>query len=97
MCNIEIVKVTKEQSKDVAKLIEKLLIELGPSAEEDIKSTALHDITKDLLTTSKIWAFLAKKNNINIGLITLHECAAIYAGGVFGEISELMFKQSLDH
>ncbi len=24
-----------------------------------------------------------------MGVITLHECAAIYAGGVFGEISEL--------
>jgi len=92
MCNIEIVEVTNEQSEDVAKLIEKFLIELEPSAEEDIRNTALNDITKELLTTSKIWAFLAKKDNMNIGLITLHECAAIYAGGVFGEISELYVK-----
>ncbi len=29
---------------------------------------------------------------MNIGVITLHECAAIYAGGIFGEISELYVK-----
>jgi len=92
MRNIEIVKVSNDDFQDVADLIKSLLVELEPSAKEEIENTALNDIAKDLLTKSKIWAFLAKKDNINIGIVTLHECAAIYAGGIFGEISELYVK-----
>ena len=39
---------------------------------------------------SNFWAFLAKnENNKPIGVITLSECYAIYAGGKFGEIMEI--------
>jgi ribosomal protein S18 acetylase RimI-like enzyme len=92
MLDIEIVKVSNDDFQDVAELVKSLLVELEPSAKEKIENIALNDIAKDLLTKSKIWAFLAKKDNMNIGLVTLHECAAIYAGGLFGEISELYVK-----
>jgi GNAT superfamily N-acetyltransferase len=37
-----------------------------------------------------VWAFLAvTPDRGDVGLITLNECAAVYAGGRFGEISEL--------
>lgn len=90
MHNIKIVEASIYDFKDVAELVKKLLVELEPSAE--IENTKLNDIAKDLLYSSKIKAFLAKKDNVNIGIITLHECAAIYAGGIFGEISELYVK-----
>jgi GNAT superfamily N-acetyltransferase len=92
MHNIKIVEATIYDFKDVAELVKKLLVELEPSAEIEIENTKLNDIAKDLLYSSKIRAFLAKKDNLNIGIITLHECAAIYAGGIFGEISELYVK-----
>ncbi|MFT5677005.1 MAG: GNAT superfamily N-acetyltransferase [Paraglaciecola sp.] len=92
MHNIEIVEASNDDFKDVVGLIKSLLVELEPSAKEEVENTALNDIAKDLLAKSKIWVFVAKKDDINIGLITLHECAAIYAGGVFGEVSELYVK-----
>jgi len=92
MRNIEIVKVSSDDFQDVAELINRLLVELEPSAKEEIENSDLNNTAKDLLTQSKICAFLAKKDNVNIGVVTLHECAAIYAGGVFGEISELYVK-----
>lgn len=91
MPNIEIKEAT-DNYKDVAELVKYLLIELEPSAKKEIESTELESIAQKLLNSSKIWAFLAKYNNENVGVITLHECAAIYAGGVFGEISELYVK-----
>ncbi|MFT5707056.1 MAG: GNAT superfamily N-acetyltransferase [Oceanospirillaceae bacterium] len=78
--------------KDIAELVKALLAELDPCAKENIENTELERVAKDLIDSSKIWAFIAKHNNENIGIITLHECAAIYAGGVFGEISELYVK-----
>jgi len=91
MHKIEVIEVT-DNFKDVAELVKNLLIELEPSAEGGIESTDLESIAQKLLNSSKIWAFLAKYDNENVGVITLHECAAIYAGGVFGEISELYVK-----
>lgn len=86
--NIKVIEASNNY-KDVADLVKCLLIELEPSAKEGIEITALELTAKNLLDSSKIWAFLAKYNDKSIGVITLHECASIYAGGVFGEISEL--------
>jgi predicted S18 family serine protease len=90
--NIEVIEALEHNSNDVSELVKSLLLELSPSAKEEIEGSSLENLTKDLLNSSKIWAFLAKKNETFIGVITLHECAAIYAGGVFGEISELYVK-----
>jgi GNAT superfamily N-acetyltransferase len=42
-----------------------------------------------LRMTDRVWAFLAWDDDTSIGTILLNECVAIYANGVFGEISEL--------
>lgn len=77
---------------DVAQLVKALLIELEPAEESKLDNAGLEHIAKELINSSKIWAFIAKHQNESIGVITLHECAAIYAGGIFGEISELYVK-----
>ncbi len=90
--NINIVEASGKDSEEVAELVRSLLIELEPDASADIENMNLEQLAKTLLTLYKIWAFLAKHDGSTIGVITLHECAAIYAGGVFGEISELYVK-----
>ena len=92
MKNIKVIEATDNDFYDVSELVTNLLVELEPSAEAEIESMDLDRIARTLLTSSKIWAFLAKYDEKTIGVITLHECAAIYAGGVFGEISELYVK-----
>jgi GNAT superfamily N-acetyltransferase len=92
MQNIHVFEVLDRQFKDVSDLVKELLIELAPHTAEDLEQMKLDEIAKTLLSSSKIFAFLAKHNDENIGVITLHECAAIYAGGIFGEISELYVK-----
>jgi len=78
--------------KDVAELVKKLLIELEPSAKDEIEESDMESIAKILFDSGKIWAYLAKYNGKYVGVITLHECASIYAGGIFGEISEIYVK-----
>ena len=89
MQNIEIVEASVDEYKEVAELVTSLLIELEPESTEEFLNMKLDETTRTLLDSSKIWAFLAKSQGKPIGVITLHECAAIYSGGVFGEISEL--------
>ncbi|MBB6519824.1 GNAT family N-acetyltransferase [Pseudoteredinibacter isoporae] len=89
MQDIAVIEADKRHSIEVAGLVSRLLIELEPGAEADIKKLELQALTESLLNSGKIWAFLARSNGSNVGVLTLHECAAIYAGGVFGEISEL--------
>ncbi len=45
-----------------------------------------------LLPGSGVWSFLAMADNEVVGMINLNECSAIYAGGKFGEITELYVK-----
>lgn len=92
MQNIEIIAASNTDAQDVAKLVTKLLIELAPNSEQDIANMHLDKVAQSLIDSAKIWAFLAKSDGASIGVITLHECAAIYSGGVFGEISELYVK-----
>ncbi len=89
MIHIEITEAGTNEFRDVSVQVTKLLLELEPEASKEIEEMDLPSITLKLLESSKIYAFLAKHNDITVGVITLHECAAIYAGGVFGEISEL--------
>ena len=95
MHNIQIIEASNN-FKDVASLVKDLLIELSPSAKEKLESTEIESIAKRLLESSKIWAYLAKHNDKNIGVITLHECAAIYAGGVFASARRLAFSDYVE-
>ncbi len=81
-----------EDYLEVAELVTLLLLELEPEAADEIKQMPLAETTQALLASKKIVALLAKQGDELVGGLTLHECAAIYAGGVFGEISELYVK-----
>ncbi len=73
----------------VAEQVTKLLLELAPETADEFAANPLERVTITLLQREKIVAFLAYKANAVVGVLTLHECASIYAGGIFGEISEL--------
>jgi GNAT superfamily N-acetyltransferase len=75
----------------VARLVHALLAELTPPELDPPSASTVHDSTVLLLNAERgIWALLAEDaNGEALGVLTLHECAAIYAGGRFGEISEL--------
>jgi len=66
-------------------LLEELYPELGYRLDAFVESA------KQLLADGRgVWSFLATtRQGRDVGVVTLNECAAIYAGGRFGEISEL--------
>lgn len=67
----------------VYRLIDELASGKGPSLEK------VSNDTRDVLTNDHVFGLISFKGTTPSGLIMLNECAAIYAGGVFGEISEL--------
>ena len=89
---IEIVEASKDDVIEVTDLVAALLLELEPESKEEIVGMPLASIALSLFDARKIFAFLAIDGGTPIGVITLHECAAIYAGGLFGEISEMYIK-----
>ena len=87
------VSVRQADSSDVgivAELVHALLAELTPPDAELPKVEDIRASTAALMgDTCRIWAFLAfNDDNQANGVLTLNECAAIYAGGQFGEICE---------
>ena len=76
----------------VGKLICELLTEMYP--ELGYSRESLVATSKKLLKDGTgVWAFIAfGAHGYEVGVVTLNECAAIYAGGHFGEISELYVK-----
>jgi GNAT superfamily N-acetyltransferase len=66
-------------------LLDELFPELGYQRDVCIATA------KALLASGvSVWSFLATRSDErDIGVVTLNECSAIYAGGQFGEISEL--------
>jgi len=88
------ISIRQAQSSDVgvvAELVHALLSELTPPAAERPKIEIVRASTMLLLNKERgVWAFLAEDESGDaVGVLTLHECASIYAGGRFGEISEL--------
>jgi GNAT superfamily N-acetyltransferase len=67
-----------------------LLKELFPEQASNFHDSVYVAAAVKLLGNATcVWAILAKKGDTPVGAIVLNECAAIYAGGAFGEISEL--------
>ncbi|EPJ46220.1 MAG: hypothetical protein OFPI_34640 [Osedax symbiont Rs2] len=89
---MQIIEVGDNEIEALSDLVKELLIELEPDNTATIENMPLYQVAKSLFKSKKIWAYLVRHNDENLGIITLHECAAIYAGGVFGEISELYVK-----
>jgi GNAT superfamily N-acetyltransferase len=88
--NSSIIRVaTPEDAQSVGSLVNALLCELSPEKNYSKEKPCHINSALILLETRKIHALLAfNENNEPIGVCTLHQCAAIYAKGVFCEISE---------
>lgn len=85
--SVEIRKTTAADAGIVARYVHALLSELSPGTP--FSQSSLEDTARSLLADGAVIALFAVSNGTPVGLITLNECAAIYAGGRFGEISEL--------
>ncbi|MBN3563254.1 GNAT family N-acetyltransferase [Aliamphritea spongicola] len=86
---VTVIQAGPEDAEDVARLVSALLLELEPGAEVELSGMNLPELAKDLLADQLMYAFFARVAGELVGVITLHRCAALYAGGVFGEVSEL--------
>lgn len=88
---IEIAEAGPDDAGLVAELVHALICELTPGrADAELlagyRKTAAAYIGKN----EGYWAFLADAGDDGaVGVITLNECTAIYAGGHFGKIAEL--------
>ena len=74
----------------VGTLVYRLLFELFPEKYAEVDVAVYQTAAKRLLSDKQIRALLAKTaDGQDVGVLTLNECAAIYAKGTFGEICEL--------
>lgn len=85
---------TPERIRAVAGLVACLLTEIVPQSSPSRTVDMLENTASTLLTEQNgFWAFLAETaSGEPVGVLTLNQCAAIYAGGQFGEIAELYVK-----
>jgi GNAT superfamily N-acetyltransferase len=91
--NFIIPKADIRDAGQIASLIVELYTELDLENYEEANQQEIHRVARNLLQKDKIVAFVAVDENSTeqraVAVVTLHHCAAIYAGGEFGEISEL--------
>ncbi len=85
--------VLRKHAKIVARYVYELIDELAEGKGPNMETVLAN--TKTVLGNDKVFGLLAYHNAMPIGLIMLNECAAIYAGGIFGEISELYVSPEL--
>lgn len=87
MTDVTIRAATVEDTEAVTTLIHGLLTELwqgkGPTLESMLPTTRM------VLADKAVMAALALVDGKPVGVVTINECTAVYAGGKFGEISEL--------
>ncbi|MFS4582837.1 GNAT family N-acetyltransferase [Phaeobacter sp. C3_T13_0] len=85
---MQIKAITSRDAGLVAQMVAALISELSDGAE--VASGPLEMVASDLLTSAHVTGFLAcNADGDSLGMILLNQCAAIYAGGIFGEITEL--------
>ena len=77
----------------VARFVHALLDELSGGKSPGIENVTL--VTETALSDPSVVAAIAFADDEPVGVMTLNECAAIYAGGKFGEISELYVRPDL--
>ena len=75
----------------VGEMVYEMENELWGEAAGNLDKNAFIESAKRLIDSNdNFWAFLAKnESNTPVGVITLSESCAIYAGGKFGEIMEM--------
>lgn len=71
----------------VARFVHALLVELSGGETATIED--VFEITSRVVSEVGVIAVIAYADRQPVGVMTLNECTAIYAGGKFGEISEL--------
>lgn len=77
----------------VARFVHALLDKLSGGKAADIETVTQHAAT--VLADAGVIAVIASANKKPVGVMVLNECAAVYAGGKFGEISELYVRPDL--
>ena len=85
--SIEVVLLTEDDAPVVAEFVYLLIDEFAPNAGPNRQTMTA--IAQEVLPLDSVSGFLAKYDNAPVGVVLINECAAIYAGGKFGEISEL--------
>lgn len=75
------------ESGIAAQMVGALIAELAPGYHPDLG--AMTQTAAGLLRQGRILGLVAWEGDQPVGLLMLNECAAIYAGGLFGEITEL--------
>lgn len=83
--NIQVRPARVDEAPVVAALVARLLQELG----DQVDCRAIEETTRKLLAAGDVAALLLLVDERPAGVVTLNRCAAIYAGGRFGEICEL--------
>ena len=71
----------------VADLVHRLLSELAGG--KDVSLEDLRTSARKLMAQGLVRSVIARLDENPVGVLCLNECAAIYAGGRFGEITEL--------
>lgn len=82
-----------EDAAIVADFVHALIDEL--SGGKAPAKQGVFDIAQALLAGADVRAAIAYAGDAPVGVITLNQCAAIYAGGKFGEISELYVRADM--
>ena len=77
----------------VAPMIAALLQELAPGYQPDL--TGLTATSAKVLMMEAVTGLIAYCDSDPVALMMLNECAAIYAGGAFGEVTELYVRPDL--
>ena len=90
---LALVTASPADSEVVGELVYSLLFEFFAEQNHLFPLEKMKNAAAELLTPgSGVWSFLAMMGDDVAGIINLNECAAIYAGGKFGEITELYVK-----
>lgn len=90
---INVVLAKPTDSDVVGELVYALLFEFYADQSHLFPLEKMKKAAAELLgTESGVWSFLAMSGGEVVGIINLNECCAIYAGGKFGEITELYIK-----
>lgn len=88
MMPVTILEAGPEMAEQVSTLVRQLLLELSPEEAEEINRMELFEVAEQLLGAGDLRALLAFQGMTPVAVLTMHQGAALYTGGRFGEISE---------
>lgn len=95
MMPVTVLEAGPEMAEQVSHLVRQLLLELAPDDADEINRMELFEVAEQLLGAGDLRALLAFQGMTPVGVITLHQGAALYTGGRFGEISEFYVEPEL--